>query len=79
MINDYEKEHLVVGYKQVLKALKNNVCAKLFIAEDCSDTISSALRAAANEIDIVFVPTMRELGNACGVEVPSSCAAVKRL
>lgn len=79
MITDNEKEHLVAGYKQVLKAIKNNTCIKLFIAEDCSEGLSSGLRAAADGIETVFVPTMRELGDACGIDVPSSCAAVIRL
>ncbi len=79
MITDSEREHLVVGYKQVLKAVKNNTCIKLFIAEDCSDGLSSNLRSAADGIETVSVPTMRELGEACGIDVPSSCAAVIRL
>ena len=69
----------MVGYKQVLKAVKNNTCIKLFIAEDCSDGLSSNLRSAADGIETVSVPTMRELGEARGIDVPSSCAAVIRL
>ncbi|MDD6735777.1 MAG: ribosomal L7Ae/L30e/S12e/Gadd45 family protein [Clostridiales bacterium] len=76
MITDAEKKHIVVGYKQVLKAVKNNTCIKLFIAEDCSDGISSSLREASAGIETVIVPTMRELGAECGIDVPSSCAAV---
>lgn len=79
MITDTEKNHLVAGYKQVLKAVKNNTCEKLFLAEDCADGLSANIRAAASGIEIETVPTMRELGTMCGIEVPASCAAIIRL
>lgn len=76
MISTSDKEHLIVGYKQVLKALKNNSCKKVFIAEDCSSEISDSLTAETHGIETVFVETMSELGSMCGIDVPSSCAAV---
>lgn len=77
MITPEEKDNLIVGYKQVLKALSAKACKKLFLAEDCSLNISDSLTAAAEGIEIVSVPTMRELGSLCGIDVPSSCAAIR--
>ena len=79
MITSEEKSNLVVGYKQVLRALNSKACQKLFLAEDCSENISDALKNAACETPIVMVSTMRELGTMCEIDVPASCAAVIRL
>ncbi len=79
MITPEEKSNLIVGYKQVLRALNSKTCKKLFLAEDCSENISEALKKAAFETPIVLVSTMRELGTMCEIDVPASCAAVIRL
>ena len=77
MITAEEKSKLIVGYKQVLKALSAKSCKKLFIAEDCSGNISDSLTAVAGDVEIILIPTMRELGNLCEIDVPSSCAAIR--
>ena len=77
MITAEEKRKLIVGYKQVLKALSAKSCKKLFIAEDCSGNISDSLTAVAGDVEIILIPTMRELGNLCEIDVPSSCAAIR--
>ncbi len=79
MISVEEKSRLIVGYKQVLRALGAKSCQKLFIAEDCSLNIFDSLKNAAGDTEVVLVPTMRELGTMCEIDVPASCAAVIRL
>lgn len=79
MITIEDKSNLIVGYKQVLRALNSKACQKLYLAEDCSGNISESLQQAACGTPIVMVPTMRELGNMCEIDVPASCAAVIRL
>lgn len=76
MITPEEKSNLIVGYKQVLRALGSKSCKKLFIAEDCSQNIFDSLKNSAGTTQVVMVSTMRELGDMCGIDVPSSCAAV---
>ena len=76
MISVEEKNSLIVGYKQVLRALGAKSCQKLFLAEDCSLNIFESLKNAAGDTEIVLVPTMRELGTMCEIDVPSSCAAI---
>ena len=78
LISEEDKKRLVVGYKQVSKAKKNGICVKIFVAADSSSNIIDSLTDDEN-IEIVSVPTMRELGNACEIDVPSSCAAIIRL
>ena len=79
MISPDSKENIVIGYKQVLKALKNGLCEKVFIAEDCSPAMSDAVLALSDNTPSVRIPTMRELGKDCGIDVPASCAAIIRL
>ena len=79
MITIEDKSNLIVGYKQVLRALNSKACQKLYLAEDCSDNFSETLKNAACGIPVIMVPSMRELGNMCEIDVPASCAAVIRL
>lgn len=77
MIFAEEKNHLVVGLKQVTKIIKNQNCKKIFLAQDCSDNIKNSILSTADGIEIAEVPTMRELGQMCDIDVPASCAGVK--
>ena len=79
MITEAEKSNLIVGYKQVLRALKANSCQKLFLTEDCSGNIFDTIKSEAGQTEIVMVPTMLDLGSMCGIDVAASCAAVIRL
>ena len=76
MITIEDKSNLIVGYKQVLRALSAGYCKKVFIAEDCSLNIFDSLKSAAGDAEVILVPTMRELGAMCEIDVPSSCAAI---
>ena len=77
MISAEEKTRLVVGLKQVIKAIKNHNCRKIYLAEDCTVNISDSILSISGDIEIVNVPTMRELGVMCEIDVSASCAAVK--
>lgn len=79
MISPNNSEKIVIGYKQVLKAEKNSLCEKIFIAEDCSASMSDAILTLAGNTPVVRVPSMRELGKECGIDVSASCAAIIRL
>lgn len=68
----------VVGTKQTLKALNNEKVALVFIADDASPFQVDPVISRAKElgVDIVYVPTMNELGIACEVEVRTATAAL---
>lgn len=78
MIGEAVKAKLHVGYKQAVRALAENNAEKLFIAEDCDDKMKNELSALANEKNtpVTYVPTMKELGSMCEIEVSASCATV---
>ena len=79
MISPTSEERLVIGYKQVLKSVKSGACKKIFIAVDCSSDMSETVLGEAKGIPTENVPSMRELGRECGIDVPASCAAIVRL
>ena len=66
----------VVGVKQTLKALKNNQGKVLYIAKDADNNITEPILKLAkdNSLQIVFVDTMKELGNLCDIDVASATA-----
>lgn len=69
---------LVVGTKQTMKALQKHQVSKLFVAADAQKKHVKPLIALAEEqqIPIVFIATMKELGKACDVEVNTATAAL---
>ena len=78
MISEADKAKLAVGFKQVVRAVKEDKAAKIFLAEDCESKISVPVEQAASEkgVQLFYVPTMKELGGLCGIDVSSSCAVV---
>ena len=78
MIGEAEKSRLHTGFKQAVRALNDKNAEKLIIAEDCEDRIKDELSSLA-ETDgtpVTYVPTMKELGSMCGIEVGASCAVI---
>ena len=79
MISPTSEERVVIGYKQVLKSLKSGICKRIFIADDCSQHMMDTILENLGEIPLQKVPSMRELGRECGIDVSASCAAIVRL
>lgn len=71
-------KNLLVGFKQSLRAIEDGKVQKVLLALDCEDKISAPIRNAAAEhgTEIEEVPTMKELGTVCGIDVKASCAVV---
>ena len=70
----------VVGAKQVLKAVEAGEAVRVFIASDADVFVTRRVYDACREkgVQVTEVPSMRELGEACGVQVKAAAAAVKR-
>lgn len=68
---------VVAGYKQTLRALRQGRAAKVFYAADADPKMGIAVMLAAEKSGVPAVKTtMRELGKACGIDVPTAAAAV---
>ncbi len=68
----------LVGSKQTRKAIREGRAKTVFIARDADAFVTQPIQelAAGRGLEIVFVPSMKELGERCGVEVPTACAAL---
>jgi len=74
---DLTRERIVVGMKQLRKALKNDRALCVFLAENADPAITEPLARLCEEkqIPITWVPNMADLGRACGIEVGAAAAA----
>lgn len=68
----------VVGIKQTKTAIRDGKAMTIYIADDADFSVISDVielcRCAG--IEPVRVPTLKELGRACGIDVPCAAAAV---
>ena len=75
---DHSGMKLVVGAKQLKKAVKAGRARYVFLAENADPAVTQPLEelCAANHIQITWVHSMTELGRSCGIEVGAAAAAV---
>lgn len=68
----------VIGTKQVKRALSRGGVLKVYIAEDAEPHIIRPLMELCREkgVELEMVPTMVELGRACGIDIGSASAAI---
>lgn len=71
---------VVIGIKQVTKAVKRGLTSEVFIAEDADERVIGPLKELCAEasIAVTLVSTMKELGKACSIEVGAAAVAVLR-
>ena len=74
---DLSRERIVVGAKQLRKALKNDRALCVFLAENVDPAITEPLAQMCEEhsIPCTWVASMADLGRACGIEVGAAAAA----
>ena len=75
---DLSRETVVVGAKQLRKAITSGRAQKVFLAENADPAVTDPLAelCTANHIQITWVHSMTELGRSCGIEVGAAAAAV---
>ncbi|MEL7602543.1 MAG: ribosomal L7Ae/L30e/S12e/Gadd45 family protein [Bacillota bacterium] len=73
-------KNAVVGTKQVLKAIQAGSLSCVYLADDVEAFLKNKLKAVCYEygVEIKSVPTMQELGEACGIDVGAACAGVPK-
>ena len=76
-LKDLANFKLVVGSKQLRKALENGRAKYVFLAENADPAITEPILATCklNHVSYAWVRTMQELGSACGIEVGAAAAA----
>ena len=78
MISKLIDHNKIVGAKQVKKALQNEELETVFIAEDADKNVTDEIaRTCKNKnVQVVYVENMRQLGDACGIDVNAAVAAL---
>ena len=69
---------VVVGAKQMRKAVKNGRARCVYLAEHADPAVTEPLARLCgdNHIPITWVASMADLGRACSIEVGAAAAAV---
>ncbi|HBM81102.1 MAG: ribosomal L7Ae/L30e/S12e/Gadd45 family protein [Clostridiales bacterium] len=70
----------VVGVKQTAKIIKQGNAKIVYIAEDAEDRVTKPVEELCkqNNIEMIHVKTMKELGSLCGIDIGAATAALIR-
>ena len=76
MLTELSGSNKVVGAKQAKRALNDGRARKVFVAGDADPRVTQPLAQLAvdKRVPVELVPTMKELGAACGIAVGSAVA-----
>ena len=68
---------MVVGAKQLRKALVNGKARRVYLAGNADPAITEPIEQMCQQyhIECAWVPNMLDLGKACGIEVGAAAAA----
>ena len=80
MLEKLKNASKVVGTRRLLRAIQAGEIAEAYIARDADLYIVRQVREACNQANVrmVEVDTMAQLGQACGVEVKTASAGVRK-
>ena len=78
MSEELQTQNKVVGFKQSIKAVEGGKAVKAFLAQNAdSQMVSSMEQLCKNKnIPVEYVPTMSELGKACGINIGAAAAVI---
>ena len=78
MLDELKTQRKVVGMKQLRKALKNGQILRVFLAQDADPRLTDPLaeECARLHVELIEVPSMKELGTACGIAVGAAAAGI---
>ena len=77
VLAEVARHKMVVGAKQLKKALSSGRATWVVLAENADPAITEPLEQMCrqNHISCAWVPNMLDLGKACGIEVGTAAAA----
>ena len=78
MLDELKTQRKVVGIKQLRKSLKDGLVARAFLAENADPALTEPLAqmCVCQGVELILVPTMAELGKACGISVGAAAAGL---
>ncbi|RBP44873.1 ribosomal L7Ae/L30e/S12e/Gadd45 family protein [Garciella nitratireducens] len=68
----------VVGFKQTRKAIQEGRAKVVFLAKDVEKNLLEKIEELCkiNNVELIYITTMKELGKACNIDVKAACAAL---
>ena len=74
------KERVAVGAKKVVRALEAGQAMRVYAALDAEGFVNRRVLTLCREknIPVVDVPTMKQIGEACEIDVGAACCALLR-
>ncbi len=78
MISKLTTHNKIVGVKQVKRALESETVEAVYIAEDAETKVTDVITEICTEkhVQVFYVNNMKELGDACGIDVNAAVAAL---
>ena len=75
---DLKGSRILVGSKQLRKALKAGTVLAVYLARNADPGVTEPIAALCRTADIqpIWVGSMEELGKACGIDVGAAAAAI---
>ena len=74
---ELSRKKIVVGAKQLRKALNSGLARKVYLAQNADPAITEPIEALCQlkSVEYAWVKSMTDLGHACGLEVGAAAAA----
>ena len=78
LLADLRSKKVIVGAKQLRKALQKGVATQVFLAVNADPVLTQPIMELCEgcKAEYFWVRTMAELGSACGIDVGAAAAAV---
>ena len=78
MLDELKTQRKVVGIKQLRKSLKDGQVRMAYVAENADPRLTDPLKEECQRlgVELIVVPTMTELGHACGISVGAAAAGL---
>ena len=77
ILSEITGHRMVVGTNQLRKALERGQASRVYLAGNADPAITEPIELMCQEyhIECAWVPSMLDLGKACGIEVGAAAAA----
>ena len=78
MLDELKTQRKVVGIKQLRKSMKDGQIKLAYVAENADPKLTDPLTEECQKfgVELIVVPTMAELGQACGISVGAAAAGI---
>ena len=78
MLDELKTKRKVVGIKQLRKSMNDGQILRAFVAENADPRLTEPLMQDCERlgVELILVPTMAELGKACGISVGAAAAGL---